>query len=135
MDLGLLQHPRWSSLWRAQSDMPISNWQALLVHFIDVYLPLKHRSQRLSQPSDIKYLNNTQLWLAESISGLNLRNRIFLDRRYSRILRNHKYFQFRPFSDKNNNLIFFKCPKTLFWMICDLFFGVFPKVIIFLNNE
>ena len=47
------------------------------------------------------------------------------------MLKDHKYFHFKPFSDEINDLIFFKSPKTLFGTGVDLFGGIFPKILIF----
>lgn len=47
----------------------------------------------------------------------------------------HNYFHFRPFSDKANDLIFLKSPKTLFSGHFFTFFGVFPEVLFFLENR
>ena len=43
------------------------------------------------------------------------------------MLKDHRYFHFRPFSDKSNDLIFFQSPKTLFYIFFDLFGGPFPN--------
>ena len=51
------------------------------------------------------------------------------------MLKDHKYFHFKPFSDEINDLIFFKSPKALFGTGVDLFGVFFPKFWFFPNNE
>ena len=44
-----------------------------------------------------------------------------------------KYFHFRSFSDKTNDLVFFKC-RNLVLSYCWTFLGAFSKTLIFLND-
>ena len=41
---------------------------------------------------------------------------------------NHKNFLFKPIPDRNNDVIFLKSPKTLFW-------NIFDQLWSFLHNE
>ena len=53
---------------------------------------------------------------------------------FHRMLKGYKYFHFRPFSDKTNDMIFWKSSKPCFWDIFNLFWEifsmwkVFPKI-------
>ena len=51
------------------------------------------------------------------------------------MLKGQKHFHFIPFSDKINDLIFLKSQKSQFWAVFDFFWGTFPKLLIFPNNQ
>ena len=38
----------------------------------------------------------------------------------------HKNFRFTQIPDKTNDMIFLKCPKTMFWAIFDHFWSFLP---------
>ena len=78
----------------------------------------------------VKYLQlkNTEISLADSHFGCNLRTRFFA----SMQLMNHKNFNLTQIPDKTTDVIYLKSPKTMFWDIFDHFWsflsdGIFSK--------
>ena len=97
--------------------MSFPKQQILLVPFIDAYLPLKSQGQILKQPRDIKSQRILKFdWLRLSLD-FKLRTRILKEW----MLKKRKYFYFRPFLDKTNDLTFFRSSKTHFWAVFDIF--------------
>ena len=73
----------------------------------------------------VKYwwLKNTEISLAESHFGYNLRTRFFTSIQFSQILMNHKNFHFTQIPDKTKGVIL----KTMLWGHFWSFFVIFTR--------
>ena len=79
----------------------------------------------------VKYwrLKNTEISLAESHFWITWELDFSQACSFRRMLMNHKNFYFTQISDKTNDTIFLKSPKTMYWAILGHFckMGIFSK--------